>query len=225
MTASKYSNPTRKPVLNVTGTKKQQKITASGQLGPVRLTQDYAKGKEGRSSFLFNKTKAELNVPVGQANLQLHGSRATGRNKFDTSAGMMSKYGKYGIPDVEERTTNKVNSAGGKFTFPVGAAKVALFGNKTITKGDSSRDFGSLQDSFKKVEEQAGINLGFKLNEKSRLGMDINKEWFNGQKTNQNMELDYSTEVLGGQLHITAGKKKSGKMKEKAFTLKYDINF
>jgi hypothetical protein len=225
MTASKYSNPTRKPVLEVKATKKQQKITASGQLGPVRLTQDYAKGKEDRSSFLFNKTKAELNVPVGQANLQLHGSRATGRNKLNTSADMMSKYGKYGIPNVEERQTTKISNVGGKFTFPVGAAKVALFGNKTITKGNKSFDFGSIQNSFKKIEEQAGVNLGFKLNEKSRVGIDINKEWFNGQKTNENMELDYSTEVLGGQLHITAGRKKNGQIKEKAFRLKYDINF
>ena len=225
MTASKYSNPTRKPVLKVTGNKKQKKITASGQLGPVRLTQDYAKGKEGRSSFLFNKTKAELNVPVGQANLQLHGSRATGRNKLNTSADMMSKYGKYGIPNVEERQTTKISNVGGKFTFPVGAAKVALFGNKTITKGNESFDFGGIQNSFKQIEEQAGVNLGFKLNEKSRVGIDINKAWFNGQKTNENMELDYSTEVLGGQLHITAGRKKNGQIKEKAFRLKYDINF
>ena len=225
MTASKYSNPTRKPVLKVTGNKKQKKITASGQLGPVRLTQDYAKGKEGRSSFLFNKTKAELNVPVGQANLQLHGSRATGRNKLNTSADMMSKYGKYGIPNVEERQTTKISNVGGKFTFPIGAAKVALFGNKTITKGNESFDFGSIQNSFKQIEEQAGVNLGFKLNEKSRVGIDINKAWFNGQKTNENMELDYSTEVLGGQLHITAGRKKNGQIKEKAFRLKYDINF
>ena len=225
MTASKYSNPTRKPVLEVKAIKKQQKITASGQLGPVRLTQDYAKGKEDRSSFLFNKTKAELNVPVGQANLQLHGSRATGRNKLNTSADMMSKYGKYGIPNVEERQTTKISNVGGKFTFPVGAAKVALFGNKTITKGNESFDFGGIQNSFKQIEEQAGVNLGFKLNEKSRVGIDINKEWFNGQKTNENMELDYSTEVLGGQLHITAGRKKNGQIKEKAFRLKYDINF
>ena len=225
MTASKYSNPTRKPVLKVTGNKKQKKITASGQLGPVRLTQDYAKGKEGRSSFLFNKTKAELNVPVGQANLQLHGSRATGRNKLNTSADMMSKYGKYGIPNVEKRQTKKISNVGGKFTFPIGAAKVALFGNKTITKGNESFDFGGIQNSFKQIEEQAGVNLGFKLNEKSRVGIDINKEWFNGQKTNENMELDYSTEVLGGQLHITAGRKKNGQIKEKAFRLKYDINF
>ena len=154
MTASKYSNPTRKPVLEVKATKKQQKITASGQLGPVRLTQDYAKGKEGRSSFLFNKTKAELNVPVGQANLQLHGSRATGRNKLNTSADMMSKYGKYGIPNVEERQITKISNAGGKFTFPVGAAKVALFGNKTITKGNESFDFGGIQNSFKQIEEK-----------------------------------------------------------------------
>tara|TARA_R110000751_G_scaffold85018_1_gene169817 strand:+ start:50 stop:727 length:678 start_codon:yes stop_codon:yes gene_type:complete len=225
MTASKYSNPTRKPVLEVKATKKQQKITASGQLGSVRLTQDYAKGKEDRSSFLFNKTKAELNVPVGQANVQLYGSKATGRNKLNTSADMMSKYGKYGIPNVEERTSNKVSSAGGKFTFPVGAAKVALFGNKTITKGNESFDFGGIQNSFKQVEKQVGANLGFKLNEKSRLGMDISREWFNGQKTNESKELDYSTEVLGGQLHITAGVIKNGQMKEKAFKLKYNINF
>ena len=38
-------------------------------------------------------------------------------------------------------------------------------------------------------------------------------------------ELDYSTEVLGGQLHITAGVIKNGQMKEKAFKLKYNINF
>jgi hypothetical protein len=138
---------------------------------------------------------------------------------------MMSKYGKYGIPNVEERTSNKVSSAGGKFTFPVGAAKVALFGNKTITKGNESFDFGGIQNSFKQVEKQVGANLGFKLNEKSRLGMDISREWFNGQKTNESKELDYSTEVLGGQLHITAGVIKNGQMKEKAFKLKYNINF
>ena len=211
----------------IRGAGDQRKLKAFKQFGPLGLEQQYITGQSAnkRNSYQFNKTKAELNVPVGQANLQLHGSRATGRNKLNTSADMMSKYGKYGIPNVEERQTTKISNVGGKFTFPVGAAKVALFGNKTITKGNESFDFGGIQNSFKQIEEQAGVNLGFKLNEKSRLGIDINKAWFNGQKTNENMELDYSTEVLGGQLHITAGRKKNGQIKEKAFRLKYDINF
>ena len=235
-----YTNSVRKPDLEKSkptkvyvdtmpkqelGAGNQQKLKGFKQFGPLGLEQQYITGQSPnkRHSYQFNKTAATLDVPIGSANVQLHGSKSTDRGKLRTSADMISKYKQFGIPDVEQRQTVKASTFGGKLVFPVGAAKVALFGDKTITKGDQSSEFGNFESSFKDIEKNVGANLGYKLSENSRVGLDINKKWFNKQKTGNNMELDYSTEILGGQLHVTLGKYKNGEMKEKAARLTYDI--
>ena len=209
----------------IRGSGDQRKLKAFKQFGPLAIQQEYITGQspDKRNSYLFNKTAATLDIPVGSANVQLHRSKSTDRNKLRTSADMISKYKKYGIPDVQERQTIKADALAGKVAFPVGDAKVALFGSKTTTKGNQSSGYGNFQNSFKNIERQLGANIGYKISENDRLGLDINKKWFNKQKTGSNVELDYSTEFINGQLHVTLGKYEDGQIKDKALQLRYSI--
>jgi len=235
-----YTNSVRKPNLKKSkptklyvdtmpkqelGGGNQRKFKATKQFGSLGLEQEYVTGQSSNKqhSYQFNKSAATLDVPIGLANVQLRGSKSTNRSKLKTSGDMISKYKQFGIPDVEQRETVKTSTFGGKLVFPVGEAKVALFGDKTIKKGNQSSEFGNFENSFKSIEKNVGANLGYKLTENSRVGLYINKKWFNKQKTGNNMELDYSTEIFGNKLHVTLGKYENGEMKEKAATLAYDI--
>tara|TARA_R110000765_G_C18623006_1_gene571924 strand:- start:15 stop:599 length:585 start_codon:yes stop_codon:yes gene_type:complete len=126
-------------------------------------------------------------------------------------------------PRYKSEQTSKTLS--GNVSFPLGPLQGTMYGTKTRNKGKytESNVFGSYENTWKNVENQLGAELGYKINEKNRIGIDVNKNFFKGQKgSRSNVELNWNAEVGDGFLNVTLSGSDRNKQ-GKALQLRYNI--
>ena len=126
-------------------------------------------------------------------------------------------------PRYKSEQTSKTLS--GNVSFPLGPLQGTMYGTKTRNKGKytESNVFGSYKNTWKNVENQLGAELGYEINEKNRVGIDINKNFFKGQKgSRSNVELNWNAEVGDGFLNVTLSGSDRNKQ-GKALQLRYNI--
>ena len=126
-------------------------------------------------------------------------------------------------PRYKSEQTSKTLS--GNVSFPLGPLQGTMYGTKTRNKGKytESNVFGSYENTWKNVENQLGAELGYEINEKNRVGIDINKNFFKGQKgSRSNVELNWNAEVGDGFLNVTLSGSDRNKQ-GKALQLRYNI--
>jgi len=183
-------------------------------------------------------TSSSYSNPTRKVNLDLrkiNKSKVKGKVQYDvrktTDAGSLvprSNKNKQMIDEVykpryKNQETSKTLS--GNVSFPLGPLQGTIYGARTrnkrkYTEGDI---FGSYENTWKNIENQLGAELGYEINEKNRIGIDINKQFFTGQKgSKSNVRLNWNAEVAGGFLDVTfsgSDRNKQGK----ALQLKYNI--
>jgi len=196
MTASKYSNPPRKP--DFLDLKKRGELN----LDLRKLNKSKVKGNLNYSST--GKTDTGSLVPRSNPNKQM----------------IDEKY----APRYDTKQTSKTLS--GNISFPLGPLEGTIYGAKTRNKGSytESNTFGTTYDTtWKNIENQIGGALGYEVNEKNRIGIDINKNFFKDQKGSRSkVELNWNANVGGGFLNVTLSGSDRNKQ-GKAVQLKYNI--
>ena len=126
-------------------------------------------------------------------------------------------------PRYKSTQTSKILS--GNISFPLGPLQGTMYGSKTRNKGKrtESNVFGSYENTWKNVENQLGAELGYEINEKNRIGIDVNKNFFKGQKgSRSNVELNWNAQVGDGFLNVTLSGSDRNKQ-GKALQLRYNI--
>ena len=126
-------------------------------------------------------------------------------------------------PRYKSEQTSKTLS--GNVSFPLGPLQGTMYGTKTRNKGKytESNVFGSYENTWKNVENQLGAELGYKINEKNRIGIDVNKNFFKGQKgSRSNVGLNWNAQVGDGFLNVTLSGSDRNKQ-GKALQLRYNI--
>ena len=123
------------------------------------------------------------------------------------------------------KSTETSKTLSGNVSFPLGPLQGTMYGSKTRNKGKytESDAFNSYENTWKNVENQLGAELGYEINEKNRVGIDVNKNFFKGQKgSRSNVELNWNAEVGGGFLNVTLSGSDRNKQ-GKALQLRYNI--
>jgi len=123
------------------------------------------------------------------------------------------------------KSTETSKTLSGNVSFPLGPLQGTMYGAKTRSKGSRTQSdiFGSYENTWKNVENQLGAELGYEINEKNRVGIDVNKNFFKGQKgSRSNVELNWNAEVGGGFLNVTLSGSDRNKQ-GKALQLRYNI--
>jgi len=138
----------------------------------------------------------------------------------------ISKPNKY----VTTKEESKTKTLSGNVSFDLNPFRATLFGSKTRTKGAYSEQapFGTYESTWKNIEKNIGGGLGYQVNENNRVGIQINKRFFENQKGSENqVSLNYSVMDLGGgnlNVSLTGVDPVSGK-KTKAMNLEYKVDF
>tara|TARA_R110000851_G_C12840022_1_gene541629 strand:+ start:55 stop:639 length:585 start_codon:yes stop_codon:yes gene_type:complete len=126
-------------------------------------------------------------------------------------------------PRYKSDQTSKILS--GNISFPLGPLQGTMYGSKTRNKGKYTESdvFGSYESTWKNVENQLGAELGYEINEKNRVGIDVNKNFFKGQKgSRSNVGLNWNAQVGDGFLNVTLSGSDRNKQ-GKALQLRYNI--
>ena len=126
-------------------------------------------------------------------------------------------------PRYKSDQTSKILS--GNISFPLGPLQGTMYGSKTRNKGKRTESdvFGSYESTWKNVENQLGAELGYEINEKNRVGIDVNKNFFKGQKgSRSNVGLNWNAQVGDGFLNVTLSGSDRNKQ-GKALQLRYNI--
>ena len=126
-------------------------------------------------------------------------------------------------PRYKSDQTSKILS--GNISFPLGPLQGTMYGSKTRNKGKYTESdvFGSCESTWKNVENQLGAELGYEINEKNRVGIDVNKNFFKGQKgSRSNVGLNWNAQVGDGFLNVTLSGSDRNKQ-GKALQLRYNI--
>jgi len=183
-------------------------------------------------------TSSNYSNPTRKVNLDLrkiNKSKIKGGVRYDvrktTDAGSLvprSNKNKQMIDEVYKpryKSTETSKILSGNISFPLGPLQGTMYGSKTRNKGKYTESdvFGSYESTWKNVENQLGAELGYEINEKNRVGIDVNKNFFKGQKgSRSNVELNWNAEVGGGFLNVTLSGSDRNKQ-GKALQLRYNI--
>ena len=183
-------------------------------------------------------TSSNYSNPTKKVNLDLrkiNKSKIKGGVRYDvrktTDAGSLvprSNKNKQMIDEVYKpryKSTETSKTLSGNVSFPLGPLQGTMYGSKTRNKGKytESDAFNSYENTWKNVENQLGAELGYEINEKNRVGIDVNKNFFKGQKgSRSNVELNWNAEVGGGFLNVTLSGSDRNKQ-GKALQLRYNI--
>ena len=198
MTSKSYKNSVRKPDTNyMPDTKK--------------------KGKVNLDLRQLNKSKVR-----GSLNYSSRGATDSGSlvPRSDKNKQMIDEVYK---PRYKSTETSKTLS--GNISFPLGPLQGTMYGSKTRNKGKrtESNVFNSYESTWKNVENQLGAELGYEINEKNRVGIDVNKNFFKGQKgSRSNVGLNWNAQVGDGFLNVTLSGSDRNKQ-GKALQLRYSI--
>ena len=105
-----------------------------------------------------------------------------------------------------------------------------MFGSTATTKGAFQEQvpFGTYEGTWKSIENDIGGALGYQINENNRVGIQVNKKFFQNQKGSANqIRLNWDVMNLGGgnlNVNLMGSDPFSGK-KTKAMTLNYNVRF
>ena len=183
-------------------------------------------------------TSSNYSNPTRKVNLNLrkiNKSKIKGGVRYDvrktTDAGSLvprSNSNKQMIDEVYKpryKSTETSKILSGNVSFPLGPLQGTMYGSKIRNKGKytESNVFGSYENTWKNVENQLGAELGYEINEKNRIGIDVNKNFFKGQKgSRSNVELNWNAQVGDGFLNVTLSGSDRNKQ-GKALQLRYNI--
>jgi len=198
VTSSNYSNSVRKPDTNYMHDTKK-------------------KGKVNLDLRQLNKSKVR-----GSLNYSSRGATDSGSlvPRSDKNKQMIDEVYK---PRYKSTETSKTLS--GNVSFPLGPLQGTMYGSKTRNKGKYTESdvFGSYESTWKNIENQLGAELGYEINEKNRIGIDVNKNFFKGQKgSRSNVGLNWNAQVGDGFLNVTLSGSDRNKQ-GKALQLRYNI--
>ena len=198
MTSSSYSNSIRKPDTNyMPDTKKKGKVN-------LNLRQ-------------LNKSKVRGSLNYSSRGATDSGSLVPRSNKNKQMIDEVYK------PRYKSKETSKTLS--GNISFPLGPLQGTMYGVRTRNKGSRTEGdvFNSYDSTWKNIENQLGAALGYEIDERNRVGIDINKNFFKGQKgSRSNVELNWNAQVGDGFLNVTLSGSDRNKQ-GKALQLKYNI--
>jgi len=183
-------------------------------------------------------TSSNYSNPTRKVNLNLskiNKSKIKGGVRYDvrktTDAGSLvprSNSNKQMIDEVYKpryKSTETSKILSGNVSFPLGPLQGTMYGSKIRNKGKYTESdvFGSYESTWKNVENQLGAELGYEINEKNRIGIDVNKNFFKGQKgSRSNVELNWNAQVGDGFLNVTLSGSDRNKQ-GKALQLRYNI--
>ena len=183
-------------------------------------------------------TSSNYSNPTRKVNLNLrkiNKSKIKGGVRYDvrktTDAGSLvprSDKNKQMIDEVYKpryKSTETSKTLSGNISFPLGPLQGTMYGSKTRNKGKrtESNVFNSYESTWKNVENQLGAELGYEINEKNRVGIDVNKNFFKGQKgSRSNVGLNWNAQVGDGFLNVTLSGSDRNKQ-GKALQLRYNI--
>ena len=183
-------------------------------------------------------TSSNYSNPTRKVNLNLskiNKSKIKGGVRYDvrktTDAGSLvprSNSNKQMIDEVYKpryKSTETSKILSGNVSFPLGPLQGTMYGSKIRNKGKYTESdvFGSYESTWKNVENQLGAELGYEINKKNRIGIDVNKNFFKGQKgSRSNVELNWNAQVGDGFLNVTLSGSDRNKQ-GKALQLRYNI--
>ena len=183
-------------------------------------------------------TSSNYSNPTRKVNLNLNKinkSKIKGGVRYDvrktTDAGSLvprSNSNKQMIDEVYKpryKSTETSKILSGNVSFPLGPLQGTMYGSKIRNKGKYTESdvFGSYESTWKNVENQLGAELGYEINEKNRIGIDVNKNFFKGQKgSRSNIGLNWNAQVGDGFLNVTLSGSDRNKQ-GKALQLRYNI--
>ena len=141
------------------------------------------------------------------------------------------------VPDlrVNKETNEKLRKIQGNISFDLEPLRLTGFGSRTKVRGNVKENAtykgmpaGTHEQSWKSIENNIGGALGYQVNKNNRVGIQINKRFFENQKGSENqVNLNYSVMDLGGgnlDVSLTGTDPFSGK-KTKAMNLRYKVDF
>jgi len=136
---------------------------------------------------------------------------------------------------VVKETNEKLRKIQGNISFDLKPLRLTGFGNRTKVIGKAKEKAtykgtpaGTYEQNWKRIENNIGGALGYQINKNNRIGIQINKKFFENQKGSENqVNLNYSVMDLGGgnlDVSLTGTDPFSGK-KTKAMNLRYKVDF
>ena len=141
------------------------------------------------------------------------------------------------VPDlrINTETKQKLRKIQGNVSFDLEPLRLTGFGSRTKVTGNAKEKAtykgipaGTYEQSWKSIENNIGSALGYQINDKNRVGIQVNKRFFENQKGSENqVSLNYSVMDLGGgnlNVSLTGVDPFSGK-KIKAMNLEYKVDF
>jgi len=222
MSGKKYSNQPRKPMF--TGEELARAIESAPTFSEQRpsIQRRYRPMKDPDAPEPPKpKFGASLNIPR-KRNQKVSGSLYyEGRKSKDEI-----KPNKY----VTVKQKQKTKSLKGNLSFDLKPLRATVFGSTATTKGlfQEKVPFGTYEGTWKSIENNIGGALGYQVDENNRVGIQLNKRFFQNQKGSANeVNLNYSIRDLGGgnlNVSLTGTDPFSGK-KTKAMNLQYKVDF
>jgi hypothetical protein len=194
------------------------------------ITENYVSEEEAQRqlNILTKRNKKTTNINSHLSLRRLNKSRVHGNIEYNKEVfEEKSKTPSH----VTVKAKQKAEHIGGSINFPVGPAKLALFGTTTKVKGKSSESvapYGVYNKTWKSIENNLGSSLGVQINENNRVGIQVNKKFFQNQKGSANqIRLNWDVMNLGGgNLHVNlTGSDPISGPKTKAMTLNYKVRF
>jgi len=136
---------------------------------------------------------------------------------------------------INKETNEKLRKIQGNVSFDLEPLRLTGFGSRTKVTGKAKEKAtykgmpaGTYEQSWKSIENNIGGALGYQVNENNRVGIQVNKRFFENQKGSENqISLNYSVMDLGGgnlDVSLTGTDPFSGK-KTKAMNLRYKVDF
>ena len=102
---------------------------------------------------------------------------------------------------VTVKQKQKTKSLKGNLSFDLRPLRATIFGSTATTKGSVQEKvpFGTYEGTWKSIENNIGGALGYQVDENNRVGVQLNKTFFQNQKGSANeVNLNYSVRDLGG---------------------------
>mgnify|MGYP003140689967 CR=1 FL=1 len=131
---------------------------------------------------------------------------------------------------VTVKEQSKTKALRGNLSLDLNPFRATLFGSTATTKGAFQEQvpFGTYEGTWKSIENDIGGALGYQINENNRVGIQVNKKFFQNQKGSANqVRLNWDVMNLGGgnlNVNLMGSDPFSGK-KTKAMTLNYKVEF
>jgi len=177
------------------------------------------------------KKKGKVNLDLRQLNKSKVRGSLNYSSRGATDSGSLvprSDKNKQMIDEVYKpryKSTETSKTLSGNVSFPLGPLQGTMYGVRTRNKGNRTESdaFNSYESTWKNIENQLGAALGYEIDERNRVGIDINKNFFKGQKgSRSNVELNWNAQVGDGFLNVTLSGSDRNKQ-GKALQLKYNI--